>query len=699
MNGTNHFSGNDGLKSLGLTVRAYNYCISRGISTIQQLLDYYSAHNNTFPAGQNAGYYTISELERKCKVLLASKDLDQEQKGEGETISDWHVSVRAYNVLQSYRLITKQSLLQFYRDNGNAIPDNLRNCGRKTINEIEELCRLLIHPAKLNDGPTSAQDSSSEDPSWSDKPHEKKGSINRFVNKFSKVMSFEDDDIRYLSTYNENYGHYPLLWLLSKYIESDDDILCFAQVYGIDTNKGVKSTVELAEARKVTRSRIRMRVSRGHLKLFGSHSDFNNALKKVTNDYLVDCFGKKDFISSSDRIIRLTDINKQEGTSFTNGFILKYLSGVFKDYKTLGDYENNKPNPLIVALSKDLCNLFNFETFFKGIDSLIEEASKDISLNLREYVEDSPCWTHFSMGDVERVLNVAKEYVLSRHGLYEDFVTDTIHILPKKYDVAAIVYTIVSEAETPLTLQDIIRLASKQFPLYPFQEDVVKIALREDTRIQYIRRGALQTQYLLASRNTPTSIRDAVVKVLSNSNDPVLLDDIVSYVLAFFPTSSKNSIRTSILSDGQNRFVQYEGGRYGLSSRTYSSEFIQVADSSRLSFAERLILLKKFLDEKSRFPSVDSKDEIEVDFAKWIERNQDRKEVKELLGTYAFDIWASQCMRCEYYIVKHNGKIPPKDKEPDLYKWLFNATMDLREDRLNQEQRKMFLHLKMQIRQ
>ena len=77
MNGTNHFSGNDGLKSLGLTVRAYNYCISRGISTIQQLLDFYLAHNNTFPAGQNAGYYTVSELARKCKELLASKDLEQ----------------------------------------------------------------------------------------------------------------------------------------------------------------------------------------------------------------------------------------------------------------------------------------------------------------------------------------------------------------------------------------------------------------------------------------------------------------------------------------------------------------------------------------------------------------------------------------------------------------------------------------------
>ena len=700
MYGTNHFSGNDGLKSLGLSVRAYSYCISRGIATVQQLLDYYSDHNGTFPAGQNAGYYTISELARKCKEILESKEIEHASKVEYGTISDWHVSVRAYNVLQSYRLITKKALIQFYRENRNSIPDNLRNCGRKTIKEIEDLCRFLLETEASSgaDAPTITNATSSHSISQ-EKSKETISSLNRIVKKFLKVISFNEKDLHYLSSFNEQYGHFPLLWILSKYVVSDDDVLCFARAYGIDTNKGVKSPIELAEERKVTRSRIRMRISRGYQKLFGSHSDFNNALKSISNDYLLDCFGDKDFISSSDRNSGLAEINNQEGTFFSNAFILKYLSIIFKGFKTLGDFEGNRPNPEVIVLNKGLCSIFNFNVFFTGFDSLVEDASKDYNLNLREYVEDSPCWSHFSMADVDRVLSVAKAYALSRHGLYEEYEVDTLHILPKKYDVAAIVYTIVSEADTPLTLQDIIRIASEQYPRYPFQEDEVRIALREDTRIQYIRRGALQSQYLLASRNAPTSIRDAVVKVLGNSDIPVLLDDIVSYVLAYFPNRSKNSIRTSLLSDGQNRFIQYEGGRYGLSSRTYPPEFVQIVDSSRMSFAERLILLKKFLDEKCRFPSVDSSDGQEVDFAKWIDRNQDRQEVKDLIGKYAFDIWASQCMRCEYYIIKHNGKIPPKDKEPQLYKWLFDATMDLREDRLTQEQRKMFLHLKMQIRQ
>lgn len=700
MNYQNHFSENDGLKELGLSVRAYNYCLSRGISTIKQLLDYYSEHNNSIPAGQNAGYYTISELARKCKEILESSDLDKASKTEFGTISEWHVSVRAYNVLQSYRLITKQSLLQFYYEHGQSIPDNLRNCGRKTIQEIEELCRFLLKSEGSVDVDTSTtQAPTSNTDHISEPPCGTRANINRLRKKFSRLVFLDDTDIVFLSSFYEEYGHYPLLWLLSKYIEKDDDVLCFACVYGIDLKKGITTPSELAQERNVTRSRIRMRVSRGLLKLFGSRSDFNNSIKSVDNEYLINCLGQGDFISSTDRNTVISDINKQEGTYFTNEFILKYLSVIFKGYKTLGEYEGNKARPEIIVLSKNLCSIFNFDAFFNAFDSLIEDATNEFYLNLRELIEDSPCWTDFSIGNVERVLKVAKAYALSRHGLYEEFEKDTLHILPKKYDIAAIVYSVVSEAKAPLTIQDIIRIASEQYPLFPFPEDAVRTALREDTRIQYKRAGALPTRYLLASSNAPTSIRDAVVKVLSDSETPLLLDDIVSYVLTHFPSSTKNSIRTSLLSDGQGRFIQFEGGRYGLASQTYSPVFVPVSESSRLTFSERLILLKKFIDEKHRFPSLDSSDSTEVDFAKWIDRNRDRAEVQELINTYALDVWKTQCTLCEYYIVSHKGKLPPKDREPELFKWLFNASMDMREDRLNQEQRRLFLHLKMQIRQ
>lgn len=698
MYGTSHFSGNNELKSLSLSVRAYNYCISRGITTVQQLLDYYYAHNNSFPAGQNAGYYTVSELTRKCEEIIESGDNNNPPEIDLETISGWHVSVRAYNVLQSYRLITKKALLEFYRKNGNTIPDNLRNCGAKTIKEIEELCLLLIKTEEQTEETISSTDPGFDPFTVSDKSQDIIKRLNQIVNTFPILISGNKDDISFLSIYYEQSGHFPLLWLLSKYISSDDDALCFARVYGIETNEGVKSLSALAKERKVSEARIRMRVLSGQKKLFDDRSVFNSAMMGTDKDYLHNCFEENDFLSSSDRNRSLDLINKQEGTCFSNEFILKYLSVIFKDYNALGDFVRNKAHPRILVLSKDLCDNFDFVGFFSGLDAMVNDATETINLNLREYIEDSPYWTHFSIDDVERILKVAKAYALSRHGLYEENEVDCIHILPKKCDIAAIVYSIVSEAKKPITIQEIIGKAFELYPSFSFPEDVIRTALREDTRIQYIRRGASQTQFQLASKDSPISIRDAVVKFLSNSDTPLLLDDIVNYVLSIFPNSSKNSIRTSLLSDGQNRFLQFEGGRYGLSSRTYPAEFIKAADTSRMSFEERLILLKKFLDEKHLFPSLDSGDEQEVDLARWTERNQDRTEVKDLIDTYALDIWITECKRCESYIITHQGSIPPKDREPNLFKWLSGAIADYKEDRLNLEQRRLFLQLKMRIR-
>lgn len=449
----------------------------------------------------------------------------------------------------------------------------------------------------------------------------------------------------------------------------------------------------------VTQSRIGQRVTKGYSKLFSPTAPFTRSIKEIDPLYLKSCFEGKDFLLSTRKNVTISRLNFEEGTSFTNEFIYKFLVSIFRDYKTIGDFERNRPCPEIFALNKEICTNFQIEKFFSNLDSIIEDSYEEITLNILELVEDSPYWIKFTLQDVDRIVKVAKEYLLVKHGLYEEDEDNIIHIIPQKCDTGTIVYNIVHDARSPLTIQEIIDKASAQYSHFSFPDDVVRLALREDTRIQYIRGGNQPTRYLLASDSTPTSIRDAIVKILSDSQDPVELDEIVAYVLTHFPSSSKNSIRTSILSDSQNRFAQFEGSRYGLSSRTYSQEFIPVSDTSRMSFAERLILLKKFFDEKCRFPSTESSDEQEVDFAKWIERNQDRKEVKALIDTYAFDIWASQCRHCEEYIVKHNGRLPSKEREPNMYKWLYNATLDMREDRLSQEQRKLFLHLKMQIRQ
>ncbi len=694
-----HFFENDRLKDIGLTVRAYNYCLSHGIQTIRDLLDYYAANNDSIPSGKNAGHYTIAELTRLCQSLLREVADVRGKKEKYGTIQDWDLSVRAYNVLQSYRLVTKKALLSFYHEHNQTIPNDLRNCGRKTIKEITQLCQFLMKVdwASPENPHADAESTKVEEDPVIKKQVAQKATF-QVLGLFSKIVSLRTEDVDFLSSYMERNGHYPLMWLLSKYIDSDGDLACFALSYGIDYKKGRKTISEIAKEMNVTQSRVGQRVNKGYNKLFGGHSDFSKCLQRADKQYLLNCFGQKDYLSSSDKIPQIADVNNSEGTSFTNAFVLSYFSVIFGQYKCFGNLEKSNRNHVIRLISKDLCKAINFERLFSDFDTMVEDASNEVNLNLREFIEDSSSWTHFSMNLVDRVLRIIKTYALSEYGLYEEEVADVIHILPKKYDIAGIVYGIVSEARSPLTVSEIISVASKQYPLCTFSEDVVRIALKEDTRIQFIRSGNQQTRFLLASSNVPTSIRDAVVRLLSDSPVPVSLDDIVVYVLAYFPTSSRSSIRTSILSDSQNRFVLYEGSLFGLASKEYPECFVRVNDAARIPLADRLIILKQFLDTERRFPSQDSTDEKEVELARWVERNQDKPEVRDLIETYAPDIWKENCRRCEEYIVSHKGKLPPKDSEPRLYRWLLNASDDMRNELFSQEQRRMFLHLTMQIR-
>lgn len=242
----NHFSENDELKKLGLSVRAYNYCTSRGLSTIRQLLDYFFANNNSIPAGQNAGFHTVSELTRVCRRLQESIEVLPSGNEKYGSIADWELSVRAYNVLQVYRLVTKERLLTFYFDNGQSIPKDLRNCGRKTINEIEELCKFLIQESDANEILPNRDKQGDTTRSSGRYIQQRDNTLtSRLLANLAKLASLSHNDFSHFSSYMEQYGHYPLLWLLSKYIESDEDTVCFMSVYGIDSSKKRRTSLRL----------------------------------------------------------------------------------------------------------------------------------------------------------------------------------------------------------------------------------------------------------------------------------------------------------------------------------------------------------------------------------------------------------------------------------------------------------------------
>jgi len=683
-----HSGDDDRLLSLGLSVRAYNYCLRNGIKTVSELIDYFHSNGDSIPPGINAGKTTITELSFVCKTLLSTSDLKFNNDSAEAGIKSWGLSTRAYNCCQASRLTTKADLVGYYLSNNRSIPPQ-PNAGKKTIDELSELCVRL-----LREEPSLAYGFDIHDG-------------NNLINYINKAFNLSDEDSSFLALFHENHSHIPILWLISKLIDSNNDIFCFAYAYGIDQSRGQKSVADLAKQFQVTVARAGQRVVNGYSELFNisdpqqrvkiNKCELSRVFCTENTRYLEEYISDSDVICSDDPISKVEDLNISENTSFSCSFILKLISSLSDNFMCLGDFERNRQDTDIILVNKEISRVFDFAQFIKEFYHLIEGLVECSTINIREYVEDSPCWIEYSSRNVDRVLKACKQIILSRHEIFDENGDDIYIIYPQKIDIGAVAYSIISAAGYPITLTEIISEAAKQYPTNSFSEETIRIAIKEDDRIQYKRDGGGKTKYLLANADIPSSVRDAIVRVLENSATPVKLDDIVDFVMLHFPSSSKNSVRTTMLNDGRSRFVQFADSRFGLSSKEYSSDFEVLSDTSRASYEERIIMLKNFLHENSDFPSVYSENSEEVSLARWVDRNTNRQELSELISTYRPIIWEAQCKLCEQYIISHSGRLPSKERSPKLFAWLMKAAEDFNDGLLSQSQKKLYLHLKMVI--
>ncbi len=690
MTDNNNLGSDDRLMSLGLSVRAYNYCMRNGIKSVSALIEYYKRCNYSIPTGINAGRTTVNELMLICAKLMAKGFKTSTAQIEFDDIKSWGLSTRAYNYCQSLRITSKRSLLLFYLSNGDSIPPSA-NVGSKTIAELEEFCKNII-----SKNPDIISELTAE-------PF-----IDNVVEEIDCDLEFSNDENTYITNFQHEHEHLPILWIISNLIEKDLDLTCFAYVYGIDFSKGSKTVSDLSKEMNVTISRIGQRVNKGYDAIFnlpnsnGFRRGYKTQLSKLfcehNTEYLLMYLKNADIVCSNDTTQKIFAQNIAENTSFCNSFILRLIASFTNTYNFIGDFERNKQNPSIILIKKEVCDIFDFESFIKRFDDYLESITENTIINFREFIEDSPDWLIFSYNNVDRILMVCKQILLSRYGLYDGNCDDLYALYPKKIDLESVVYGIISKASRPLVLSEISEEINKLYPSQHFSDECIRSAIREDRRIQFQRDGGGKTKYLLACMDVPTSVRDAIVRVLDKSEVPVLLDDIVDYVKLHFPTSSKNSVRTTMLNDGRSRFVQFNESRYGLMSKTYPLEYEPLAENNRHSHESRIISLKKFINEKKRFPSINAESQDEISLARWVERNSDKEEVSTMIEQYKPMVWEETCSKCEMYIKAHKGKLPSKEKAPELYKWLLLAADQFKNGELTQSQKKLYLHLVMVIK-
>jgi hypothetical protein len=182
------------------------------------------------------------------------------------------------------------------------------------------------------------------------------------------------------------------------------------------------------------------------------------------------------------------------------------------------------------------------------------------------------------------------------------------------------------------------------------------------------------------------SIRDLLVDLLSASDIPLHIDNLYKSVIVHYPNTSKSSLSATMQSDNLQRFVDFEGGFFGLTSKNYPEEYVEETSSQRYPFEERLQMFKDFVETYHRFPNSIG-GELEASLQRWFYRasadglgvtEDQKKKLDEIakgfdeLGyprTSTEHEFLLRCQEVKKYI-RQNHALPSNSKAPELWSWL-----------------------------
>lgn len=168
--------------------------------------------------------------------------------------------------------------------------------------------------------------------------------------------------------------------------------------------------------------------------------------------------------------------------------------------------------------------------------------------------------------DYRRVLSIIIE---KAYGLVPD---DEGNIVFPKNEIiiAEELYIILRDNGSPMSLAELFAELKQNYPTvkYHTSEQIRRVILSSDKIVAI---GKTST-YALAEWNNvfKGNIRDLIVQILEDNEEPVHIDHLMQRVLLVYPNTSKRSVLSSMNND-RKRFVSFGEGYYGLVNKKYDA--------------------------------------------------------------------------------------------------------------------------------
>ena len=463
-----------------------------------------------------------------------------------------------------------------------------------------------------------------------------------------------DKDAGQVAAFRDEHGYLPMLFITDRYFATTElrRHKIFARCFGLGGNSAKRKT-EVADELGVSRERVRQIIS---------DTDFRHlpiADGKYWKRY---GFERIEFVSYKSAWWRLNMVREGVPPVFTaiagimvgfHGFIFKRMAGVDK---------------FVVRPDR--------------MESYAGYLKQMLDLRDRTHVEDKLLQLSELMTPGDYTDKVMRHTVLNELAGYLELETlgESIFFPHNSVDIATEVENMLRKQGNPLHIDEILDRMNLMFPDLGLTKDRLKFQMRSSDEI--VPKGKT-SMYCLQSWTHVFigSIRDLVKQILCDSPEPVSMEDIMKVVAENFDTTRYNVYNSLLICSD---FVLFDGGKFGLASKEYSSEYNPGTRlSTRKTFSERFEEYKAFVEKTGHHPYNSGVDE-EESLKRW-----QVNVMKELIGVLPDEkeslmayirntkdipftaIEHSFKTNCENYLsaYKTTGCAPEAHNEPDLVKW------------------------------
>ena len=459
-------------------------------------------------------------------------------------------------------------------------------------------------------------------------------------------------------------NHAPLFFLMLQYLRLSENrsnkIYCL--LHGIFDGKK-RTLYEIAAALNLTRERCRQ-IASGTIEVQESALANNEGW-----DYYKNLLELPFIYEKTEEYVRLKDAERLT-IDFDVFASLVKLVGDFK----LEDVEGHAV--LMNKKYKDLKLSDCLDTLFSIIDA---KYSTDTYVPIDSVLFTVP--EHLRPTVKELIKHIATE--ICKVQITED---EKLY-LPQNYiDIAEELYDILSKKGEPMHVEDIFKEFKTRYPDHKYTDPLqIKSYL---FRHKHIKAVGKTSCYALDSWEGVYfgSIRDLLVDLLSDSDVPLHIDNLYDGVTEHYPNTTKASVAATMEDENLQRFIEFEGSFFGLTSKEYPAEFVPTSSVQRYRFEDRFQMFKDFVETYHRFPSYNGS-EKEASLMRWLYNatndvltiTEGQKSLLDATTKRYDDLgyprsateseFLLKCMDVKDYIRQHHT-LPTNREAPELYAWL-----------------------------